>query len=79
MTDLSFKIKSAFDSLKKITKNTLKGDALVSSEVKRTRLNICFECESFRSSTRQCVECGCFMELKAGLKDMTCYKDKWNE
>lgn len=79
MTNLTFKIQSAFDSLRKITKNTLKGEAFVSDEIKQKRLKICIECESFKTLTRQCSECGCFMDLKAGLKDMTCYKDKWNE
>ena len=79
MTDLSYKIQSAFDSLKKITKNAVNGDVLVASEVKQGRLEICSKCDSFKSLTRQCRECGCFMDLKAGLKDMTCYKGKWNE
>ena len=80
MTDLKFKVKSAFDSLKSIAKNVIKNDPVfVSIEIKQKRLSICESCNSFNISIRQCRECGCFMDLKAGLKDMICHKDKWNE
>ena len=79
MTDLTFKIQSAFDSIKKITKNTINGEVFVSEDIKKQRLLTCESCNSFKKKIRQCSECGCFMDLKAGLKDMTCYKGKWNE
>lgn len=41
------------------------------------RLNICLECNVFRQLTKQCKICGCFMPLKAKLKDAKCPIGKW--
>jgi len=49
----------------------------VSSEEKHKRLSICQECDSFKLTTKQCNECGCFMEVKASLKAMVCPLKKW--
>lgn len=46
-------------------------------EVRTFRLEICNNCPELISSTRQCKECGCFVDLKAALKNTKCPLDKW--
>lgn len=41
------------------------------------RMNICLGCEHLIKLTRQCEECGCFMNLKTKLKDARCPVEKW--
>jgi len=41
------------------------------------RLDICKGCERFVKNTQQCLECGCFMNLKTKLKLATCPLHKW--
>jgi hypothetical protein len=49
----------------------------VSNDILADRLNICVYCPRYKSKTQQCRECGCFMPLKAKLKDATCPLGKW--
>ena len=49
----------------------------VSSEEKYKRLSICQECDSFKLTTKQCNECGCFMEVKVRIPGMKCPIGKW--
>jgi hypothetical protein len=39
----------------------------VPEAVKQERLQICEKCELFKSDTRQCSVCSCFMDVKASL------------
>jgi hypothetical protein len=41
------------------------------------RYAICEECPKFIPLSRQCKECGCFMNLKTKLKNATCPIGKW--
>jgi hypothetical protein len=50
----------------------------VSNEIKDKRLSICLECPRLIKATKQCKECGCFMDVKAKLFDATCPLDKWD-
>ena len=49
----------------------------LSEKLLADRLSICVNCPSYISITHQCKECGCFMPLKAKLKDATCPLRKW--
>jgi len=41
------------------------------------RLSLCTACPEFFKSTKQCKKCGCFMPLKAKLKEAKCPIGKW--
>lgn len=49
----------------------------VSDVVKEQRLSICMECPRLIKATKQCKECGCFMDVKAKLFDADCPLGKW--
>ena len=44
------------------------------------KYKICQECEYFKSTTKQCKICGCFMPLKTLLPGMKCPHNppKWS-
>ena len=46
-------------------------------ELYEKRIKICKNCESFRSTTWICSECGCFLKVKARMKSRKCPKNKW--
>jgi len=48
-------------------------------EVSRARMAICESCPSFFKLTKQCKECGCFMEVKTKLGNSKCPLGKWKE
>ena len=39
------------------------------------RLQICMECEALQNGT--CMECGCFVEMRAARRDMNCPLFQW--
>lgn len=41
------------------------------------RLNICNSCENYNKDTKRCKVCGCFMEVKVYLPEVTCPVKKW--
>jgi hypothetical protein len=43
----------------------------------KSRLAICNECPAFIKATSTCKKCGCFMILKAKIKQVTCPIGKW--
>lgn len=43
------------------------------------RLEICLSCDRLIKLTRQCKECGCFMDMKARLPHASCPIGKWGE
>lgn len=49
----------------------------VDEDVAKSRYAVCVECPKFISLSRQCKECGCFMNLKTKLKNATCPIGKW--
>lgn len=51
--------------------------ARTSDEEAFRRYNICDWCPEFISLTKQCKECGCFMNLKVKLENATCPIGKW--
>jgi hypothetical protein len=48
---------------------------LLSSDAAAARLDVCVSCPSFRDN--RCVECGCYMTVKAHIAAMQCPLDKW--
>lgn len=49
----------------------------VTADEAKARLDMCKGCERFVKNTQQCLECGCFMNLKTKLKLATCPLHKW--
>lgn len=43
----------------------------------KKRLDSCLSCDRLIKVTKQCKECGCFMNLKVKLKDASCPLGKW--
>jgi hypothetical protein len=48
-----------------------------SEELANKRYSICEECPQLIQLTKQCKECGCFMNLKTKLEQATCPLGKW--
>jgi len=46
-------------------------------ESARKRIDICEACPSLFKATKQCKECGCFMNLKTKLTQAVCPIGKW--
>jgi hypothetical protein len=61
----------------KIASNALSGNTtLVEDSVREHRLSICSTCPKFTPEQR-CVECGCFMKVKAAFVTSKCPLGKW--
>lgn len=46
-------------------------------EMSKMRMEICEACPKLIKLTKQCKECGCFMNLKTKLTAATCPLSKW--
>lgn len=46
-------------------------------ELSLSRLSVCEGCERFVHFTKQCLECGCFMNMKTRLLNAKCPLGKW--
>lgn len=73
---------SAWEEYKKKIGKTTPLDLLRPGEygdedVARSRYEICLECPRLIRTTKQCRECGCFMQLKVKLRDAVCPIGKW--
>lgn len=51
---------------------------LVSEEVLNARLNTCYACKRYAPDDGQCLECTCYVEIKAQLDTEKCPLKKWN-
>jgi hypothetical protein len=51
----------------------------VETEIAGERLSICKECPFYISTTHQCKECKCFMDLKTKLPNAECPIGKWGQ
>ena len=49
----------------------------MTEEGAQARLNICLECDRLIKITKQCKECGCFMNMKVKLAKAGCPLGKW--
>lgn len=52
--------------------------AIVSPEIKESRLAICHACEFYFKPTNQCRKCGCIVSAKTSLSQSKCPIDKWS-
>ena len=52
---------------------------MLSEEEFKERMSICEKCNRYDTSQSRCMECGCFMLLKARLGTEDCPLGKWNE
>ena len=46
-------------------------------EVYKERMDICGKCEFLFTPTKQCMKCGCFMEIKTKINNAFCPMGKW--
>lgn len=70
--------KNFADSMKDIATGVFSGNGLLTDEhTYGNRMNICVQCPSFKSDTKRCSECGCFMEAKGRFKNVSCPLGKW--
>ena len=53
----------------------VKGDERASDSLYEERLNTCLSCEKLFDGL--CAACGCYVELRAVIKDNSCPYDKW--
>lgn len=58
------------DALNPKTKRT-------SEELSEKRYSICLECPELINLTKQCKQCGCFMNVKTKLESAKCPLGKW--
>lgn len=71
-------LKNALRSLWLHLRRMFGGEKVIADSEKREgRVEICSLCPCFRISTRQCSECGCFVDVKAALEAETCPRDYW--
>lgn len=54
---------------------SLDKSALAEKAVTENRLGFCKSCESLISG--MCLKCGCYVEVRASLKDGNCPDEKW--
>jgi hypothetical protein len=50
---------------------------LADEDVANSRLSICLSCPHLTKPLNQCSQCGCFMNAKTKLKNVSCPIDKW--
>ena len=51
--------------------------AMVSEDIRDTRLNICNSCEYILESVNVCSKCGCYLPGKTKLAKAGCPSGKW--
>jgi hypothetical protein len=56
-----------------INPNVLK----VTENIAESRMNICNQCPELINATKQCKQCGCFMNMKTRLEAAKCPLGKW--
>ena len=55
--------------------SVIKAEDRAAEEVTERRLSVCRTCEKLLEAT--CEACGCYVEIRAALRDGTCPKKKW--
>ncbi len=73
---------SAWQEYKKKLGNTRPWDVVtnqpkVDDSVAEKRMGVCNECPELIPMTKQCKQCGCFMNMKTRLEKATCPLGKW--
>lgn len=49
----------------------------VSDNIESIRMSLCMDCPELIKSTKQCKQCGCFMNMKVKLENAKCPVGKW--
>lgn len=57
--------------------NRIKENINAMIEIRDQRLEICNQCPELRELTRQCKQCGCFVDAKTAIRNQHCPLDKW--
>jgi len=57
--------------------DALNAENYTDAETAMNRMRICLDCPKLLKITKQCKECGCFMNLKTRLTNATCPLGKW--
>ena len=68
-----YKQKNGVTPLDLINPNSKHAD----SELHDSRYSICLSCPELIKMTKQCKQCGCFMNIKTKLLDAKCPIGKW--
>ena len=55
--------------------DVLKPEDRAKAGVEEKRLEICRSCDRLENAT--CLACGCYVEVRAALKDGSCPRKKW--
>ena len=55
--------------------NNLEADIKASEEIYEERLSVCKECELLMQG--MCRTCGCYVELRAAIRNRSCPNEKW--
>lgn len=48
------------------------------NKISKKRLDLCLECKFFQKVRRQCLQCGCFMDIKTRMALAKCPIGKWD-
>jgi hypothetical protein len=67
--------KEVYDRLIVEGLKALPEEDLTTGDVTAARLNVCRECEKINQGT--CLACGCYVEIRAALKNGKCPYNKW--
>lgn len=65
------------DKIKNRLKNIGGIVELADEDTTRARLDTCLACEYLIHLTNSCKKCGCFMNLKTKMKNVSCPVGKW--
>jgi hypothetical protein len=68
-----YKEKNGVTMFDAINPNTQKADI----DISEARFEICLSCPELIKITKQCKQCGCFMNAKTKLKHASCPIRKW--
>ena len=72
------KIKTVVGAAKRVMVAKARGQrVLLDAETVKQRLDACAACPFLDKKARQCLECRCFVDLKAQLATETCPKHRW--
>ena len=57
----------------------MKKENIISKKRYKERISTCLECEFYSETLNRCKKCGCFLLIKAALRDTKCPLNKWKE
>ena len=57
----------------------MKKENIISKARYKHRITTCLDCEHYSEALNRCKKCGCFLLIKAALRDTKCPLQKWEE